>query len=69
MTILNCPEYSCLQMFSVDDTKVVDLTCTWSILIFQPKTNERCTKMKKQNITYHDRKSSKQRYKNHTYLT
>jgi hypothetical protein len=45
MIILKCPEYLCLRICSVDDTKVdVDWIYTRSKLILQPETNEHRTK-------------------------
>ena len=44
MTILKSLEYPCLQICSVDDTKVdIDWICTRSDLLLQPETNEHRT--------------------------
>ena len=53
MTILKSPEYSCLQICNVDDTKiiVIDWICTCSKLIFQPESNKHRTKTGNQKHT------------------
>ena len=67
MTILKSLEYPCLQICSVDDTKVdINWICTRSDLLLQLKTNEHrtktgkqihCTKMGQTNTQYEDGKS------------
>nr|ADD09569.1 cysteine protease [Trifolium repens] len=67
MTILKCLEYPCIQICSIDDTKVdIDWICTRSDLLLQPETNEHRTKTGQQkhrtktgqpNTPYKDGKS------------
>ena len=58
MTILKCPEYPCLRICSVDDTKVdIDWICTRSDLLIQPETNEHRTKTGQPNTPYKNGKS------------
>jgi len=57
MTIFKSPEYSCLQIWNVDDVKVIviDWICTCSKLIFQPELNKQRTKTGNQKHTAHRR--------------
>ena len=73
MTILKCLECPCLQICSVDDTKVdIGWICTWSDLILQPETNEHRTKTGQQNTPHRggttNNTKPKQYVINHTYL-
>ena len=72
MTILKSPEYSCLQMCNVDDSKVIviDRICTFSKLIFQPESNKHRTKMGNQNKQSRSEttKSQKQTKENRKYV-
>ncbi|AES64935.1 cysteine protease, putative [Medicago truncatula] len=64
-------KYSCLRICSVDDAKVIviDLICTCSKLIFQPKSNKHRTKTgnKKHTAQRREIKTNKvvQRRQNH----
>ncbi|AES87715.1 SCF ubiquitin ligase, SKP1 component [Medicago truncatula] len=53
MTIFMSPEYSCLRICNVDDTKVIviDRISTQSKLIFQPESNKHRTKTGTQKHT------------------
>ena len=53
MTIFKSPEYSCLRICNVDDTKVIviDGICTCSKLIFQYESNKHRTKAGNQKHT------------------
>jgi hypothetical protein len=78
MTILKCPEYSCLLVCNVDDIKIeIDWICTRSELLIKPETNEHRTKTGKQiyrtktgqlNTSYEDGKLKQINIENHIYL-
>jgi len=53
MIIFKSPEYSCLQICNVDDAKVIviDRICTYSKLVFQPKSNKHRPKTENQKHT------------------
>ncbi|AES86382.1 cysteine protease, putative [Medicago truncatula] len=59
MTIFMSPEYSCLQICNVDDTKVIVIgrICTCSKLIFQPESNKHRTSTGNKNTPHKDEKS------------
>jgi hypothetical protein len=59
MNIFKSPEYSCLRICNIDDSKVIviDRICTCSKLIFQPESNKHRTKTRNQKHTAQDRKS------------
>ncbi|KEH30634.1 hypothetical protein MTR_4g077230 [Medicago truncatula] len=40
MTIFKSPEYSCLRICNVEDSKVIELICTGSKLIKQSEMNK-----------------------------
>jgi hypothetical protein len=51
MTILKCPEHSCLRIYCIDNIKIdINWICTRLKLTFQPETNEHRTKTRQQII-------------------
>ncbi|AES64089.1 cysteine protease, putative [Medicago truncatula] len=61
MTIFMSPEYLCLRICNVDDTKVIDRICTCSKLIFQPESNKHRTKTRNQKHTAQRRENKTNR--------
>jgi hypothetical protein len=51
MTISKYPEYPCLRICSVVDTKIdIDWICTWSDLLIQPETKNTAQRRKNKYI-------------------
>jgi len=69
MTIFKSPEYSCLRIWNIYDTKVIYRIYTCSKLIFQPESNKQCTKTENKKHTAQRRKIKTnkvaQRWQNH----
>ena len=63
MTIFKSPEYSCLRIFNVNDTKVMDWICTGSKLIWQYEPNKYLNKTRKTNNAAQRRRTTQRHTK------
>jgi len=59
MTIFKSPEYLGLRICNVDDSKVIDLICTRSKLIWQSESNEYLNETQKTNNVAQRRQTTK----------